>query len=79
MMVHLQADRPSRRKQLVGTLTQHDGAYYVEAGSKEYHVLLASVTFFKGHVATRFLLLSPRTIATPSGQQLRQFYSLGPP
>lgn len=35
------------RKQIIGTLTQHDGTYYVEAGGKEYRILLASVTYFK--------------------------------
>ena len=50
---------PVARKQLVGTLTQHDGAYYVEAGSKEYHVLLASVTFFKGHVGDQVSIIVP--------------------
>ena len=37
---------PIERKQIVGTLVQHDGAYYVEAGGNEYRILLASVTFF---------------------------------
>ncbi len=37
---------PIERKQIVGTLVQHDGAYYVEAGGREYRILLASVTFF---------------------------------
>lgn len=37
---------PIDRKQIVGTLVQHDGAYYVEAGGREYRILLASVTFF---------------------------------
>ncbi len=37
---------PIERKQIIGTLVQHDGAYYVEAGGKEYRILLASVTFF---------------------------------
>ena len=34
------------RKQVIGTLGQHDGAYYVEVSGREYRVLLASVTFF---------------------------------
>lgn len=38
---------PVARKQLIGTLSQHDGAYYVEVSGKEYRVLLASVTYFK--------------------------------
>lgn len=35
------------RKQVIGTVTQHDGVYYVEVSGKEYRILLASVTFFK--------------------------------
>ena len=50
---------PVARRQLVGTLTQHDGAYYVEAGSKEYRVLLASVTFFKGHIGDQVSIIVP--------------------
>lgn len=38
---------PIPRRQLVGTLTQKDGHYYVEVGDKPYRVLLASVTYFK--------------------------------
>ena len=50
---------PVARRQLVGTLTQHDGAYYVEAGSKEYRVFLASVTFFKGHIGDQVSIIVP--------------------
>ncbi|MCL2095102.1 hypothetical protein FWH13_03205 [Candidatus Saccharibacteria bacterium] len=38
---------PAPRKQVVGTLTSHDGMYYVEVNGKEYRILLASVTFFR--------------------------------
>lgn len=38
---------PIPRKQLVGSLVQKDGHYYVEVADKEYRVLLASVTYFK--------------------------------
>lgn len=38
---------PTDRKQIIGTLVQHDGAYYVEASGKEYRILLASVTYFR--------------------------------
>lgn len=38
---------PIPRRQLVGTLKQKDGHYYVEVGEREYRVLLASVTYFK--------------------------------
>lgn len=38
---------PIPRKQVVGVLQQKDGHYFVEAGKKQYRVLLASVTYFK--------------------------------
>ena len=38
---------PIPRKQLVGSLSQKDGHYYVTVGDREYRVLLASVTYFK--------------------------------
>ncbi len=38
---------PIERRQIIGTLVQHDGAYYVEANGKEYRILLASVTYFR--------------------------------
>ena len=38
---------PIPRKQIVGTLVQREGHYFVEVGDKEYRVLLASVTYFK--------------------------------
>lgn len=37
---------PVPRRQIIGTLVQHDGAYYVEANGREYRILLASVTYF---------------------------------
>lgn len=38
---------PVERRQIIGTLVQHDGAYYVEANGHEYRILLASVTYFR--------------------------------
>lgn len=38
---------PIPRKQVVGVLKQENGHYYVSVGSKDYRVLLASVTYFK--------------------------------
>ena len=38
---------PIERRQIIGTLVQHDGAYYVEASGREYRILLASVTYFR--------------------------------
>jgi len=50
---------PVARRQLIGTLVQHDGAYYVEAGDKEFRVLLASVTFFRAHVGDQVSIIIP--------------------
>ena len=50
---------PVARRQLIGTLVQHDGAYYVEAGGREYRVLLASVTFFKAKVGEQVSIIVP--------------------
>lgn len=38
---------PVPRKQLVGILKLENGHYYVEVGTREFRVLLASVTYFK--------------------------------
>jgi len=38
---------PIARKQVVGLLKQENGHYFVEVGTREYRVLLASVTYFK--------------------------------
>lgn len=38
---------PIERKQIIGTLVNHDGAYYVETNGREYRILLASVTYFR--------------------------------
>jgi len=38
---------PIPRKQVVGTLKLENGHYFVEAGGKNFRVLLASVTYFK--------------------------------
>jgi hypothetical protein len=38
---------PIARKQVVGTLKLENGHYFVEVNSKNYRVLLASVTYFK--------------------------------
>ncbi len=50
---------PVARKQLIGTLLQHDGAYFVEVSGKEYRVLLASVTYFKAHVGDQVSIIVP--------------------
>jgi bifunctional DNA-binding transcriptional regulator/antitoxin component of YhaV-PrlF toxin-antitoxin module len=50
---------PVARRQIIGTLTQHDGAYYVEANGNEYRVLLASITFFKINVGDQVTIIIP--------------------
>jgi len=50
---------PVARRQVIGTLVQHDGAYYVEVGGREYRVLLASVTYFKAHVGDQISIIIP--------------------
>lgn len=50
---------PVARRQIIGTLLQHDGAYYVEAGGREYRVLLASVTYFKAKTGDQISIIVP--------------------
>ena len=50
---------PIERKQIIGTLVQHDGAYYVEASGKEYRILLASVTYFRLNIADQVTIIVP--------------------
>lgn len=50
---------PIPRRQIIGMLTQHDGAYYVEANGKEYRILLASVTYFKLKLGDQVTIIIP--------------------
>jgi hypothetical protein len=50
---------PVPRKQIIGTLVQHDGAYYVETNGREYRILLASVTYFKANVGDQVTIIVP--------------------
>ncbi len=50
---------PVGRKQIIGTLTQHDGAYYVEANGREYRILLASVTYFRVNIGDQVTIIVP--------------------
>lgn len=50
---------PVARKQLIGTLNQHDGTYFVESGGREYRVLLASVTYFKAKTGDQVSIIVP--------------------
>jgi len=50
---------PVARKQIIGTLLQRDGTHYVEAGGREYRVLLASVTYFKAKLGDQISIIVP--------------------
>jgi hypothetical protein len=50
---------PVERKQIIGTLVQHDGAYFVEANGREYRILLASVTYFRINVGDQVTIIVP--------------------
>lgn len=50
---------PVARKQVIGTLVQHDGTYFVEVNGHEYRVLLASVTYFKAHIGDQVSVIIP--------------------
>ena len=50
---------PVERKQIIGTLVQHDGAYYVEAQGREYRILLASVTYFRINIGDQVTIIVP--------------------
>lgn len=50
---------PVARKQVIGTLLQHDGGYFVEVNGHEYRILLASVTYFKANVGDQVSIIVP--------------------
>jgi bifunctional DNA-binding transcriptional regulator/antitoxin component of YhaV-PrlF toxin-antitoxin module len=50
---------PIERRQIIGTLVQHDGAYYVEANAHEYRILLASVTYFRISTGDQVTIIVP--------------------
>lgn len=50
---------PTERRQVIGTLVQHDGAYYVESGGREYRILLASVTYFRINIGDQVTIIIP--------------------
>lgn len=50
---------PIARRQIIGTLMQHDGAYYVEASGREYRILLASVTYFRINIGDQVTIIVP--------------------
>lgn len=50
---------PIDRTQVIGTLVQHDGIYYVEANGREYRILLASVTYFRINIGDQVTIIIP--------------------
>ncbi len=50
---------PVPRNQIIGTMSQHDGAYYVEANGREYRILLASVTYFRINLGDQVTIIVP--------------------
>lgn len=50
---------PTPRKQIIGTLVQHDGVYYVETSGREYRILLASVTYFRLSIGDQVTIIVP--------------------
>lgn len=50
---------PVPRTQIIGTMNQHDGAYYVEANGREYRILLASVTYFRINLGDQVTIIVP--------------------
>ncbi len=50
---------PVERKKLIGTVTLQEGTYMVEAGGKLFHVLFASVTYFKAQPADEVTVVIP--------------------
>lgn len=55
---------PVPRKQVVGTLKLEKGHYFVEVGSHDYRVLLASVTYFKAKPGDQVSVNIPEDDAT---------------
>lgn len=50
---------PVPRKQVIGTLLQREGGYFVDVAGTEYRILLASVTYFKGQIGDQVSVMLP--------------------
>ncbi len=55
---------PIERKKLIGTLSLKDGQYYVEAKGVDYHVLFASVSYFKAQPGDQVTIVVPEVEAS---------------
>jgi hypothetical protein len=58
---------PVERVHIKGTLTKEDGQFRVAAKGKNYKVLLASVTYYKGDVGDEVTLITPEGIDSTWG------------
>lgn len=58
---------PVERDHIKGTLTKEDGQFRVAANGKNYKVLLASVTYYKGDVGDEVTLITPQGIESTWG------------
>lgn len=50
---------PIPRKQVIGSLVQREGHYFVDVEDKSYRVLLASVTYFKAKAGDQISVIVP--------------------
>ena len=50
---------PAAKRQIIGTLVNRDGQYFVEANGREYKILLASVTYFKLTIGDQVTIIIP--------------------
>jgi hypothetical protein len=50
---------PAERRQLIATIIQREGSYFAQAESKDYRILLASVTHFKLNTGDQATILVP--------------------
>lgn len=50
---------PIPRRKVIGTLNLKDGQYYVEANGHDFHVLYASVTYYKAEPGDQVTIVIP--------------------
>jgi hypothetical protein len=51
---------PIERRKVIGTLKQDDGSYLVNAEGKDYKVLQASITYYKGEPGDQVTIILPK-------------------
>lgn len=52
---------PVDRKHVVGTLVEQEGEFFVKADVRKYHVLQASVSYFKADVGEEVTIIIPKS------------------